>query len=57
MFTKEEAITNISMLVERFHEQIASYKKMNTMKRSHGRILLTLFLKALGLDVDIFDKQ
>ncbi len=52
MFTKEEAYNNISSLVERFHEQIASYKKSEYNETLARQDFINPFFKALGWDVD-----
>ncbi len=52
MFTKEEAYNNISLLVERFHEQIASYKKSEYNETLARQDFINPYFKAPGWDED-----
>ena len=52
MFTKEEALNNISTHVDRFHEQIASYKKSEYNETLARQDFINPFFKALCWDVD-----
>ena len=48
MFTKEEAYNQISSLVERFHEQLPSYKKGDNNETQTTLDFINPFFKALG---------
>jgi hypothetical protein len=52
MFTKEEAFNYISSLVERFGEQIASYKKSEYNETLARPDFITPFFKTLACDVN-----
>ncbi len=52
MITKEAAYNKISELVERFGEQIDSYKNVNYNETQTRRDFIDPFFKALGWDVD-----
>jgi predicted type IV restriction endonuclease len=52
MTTKETAYQTIGALVERFHEQKASYKKTEYNETLVRRDFIDPFFKALGWDVD-----
>lgn len=52
MFTKEEAIAKVSELVERFDEQLSSYKKADYNETLTRRDFIDPFFKALGWDID-----
>jgi len=52
MFTKEEAYNQISSLVERFHEQLPSYKNSDYNETQTRLDFINPFFKALGWDVD-----
>ena len=52
MFTKEEAYNQISSLVERFTEQLPSYKKSDYNETQTRLDFINPFFKALGWDVD-----
>lgn len=50
--TKEQAYQKIKQLVERFEQQIASYKKADYNETQTRRDFIDPFFKALGWDVD-----
>ncbi len=50
--TKEQAHNNISELVERFYEQLISYKKSEYNETLTRRDFIDPFFKALGWDMD-----
>lgn len=50
--TKEEALKKISDLVERFEEQLPSYKKQEYNETQVRRDFIDPFFKALGWDID-----
>jgi len=52
MFTKEEAYNQISSLVQRFNEQLPSYKKSDYNETQTRLDFINPFFKALGWDVD-----
>ena len=52
MIPKQEAYDTIGKLVERFHEQLASYKKSDYNETLVRRDFVDPFFKALGWDVD-----
>lgn len=52
MITKEEAYKKIAELVERFGEQVESYKKVDYNETLTRRDFIDPFFKALGWDVD-----
>lgn len=52
MTTKEEAYSKVSELIERFNEQIASYKKTDYNEALTRKDFIDPFFKALGWDVD-----
>ena len=52
MYTKEEARQKISELVERFSEQIDSYKKSEYNETLARQDFINPFFKALGWDID-----
>ena len=52
MPTKEEAYNQISSLVQRFHEQLPSYKKSDYNETQTRLDFINPFFKALGWDVD-----
>ena len=52
MFTKEEAHSQISALVERFTEQLPSYKKSDYNETLTRRDFIDPFFKALGWDMN-----
>jgi predicted type IV restriction endonuclease len=52
MHTKEEALKKIMLLVERFDEQIESYKRADYNETQTRRDFIDPFWKALGWDVD-----
>ncbi len=52
MFTKQEAFTQIAALVERFTEQIASYKNSDYNETLTRKDFIDPFFKALGWDID-----
>jgi len=52
MISKEEAFKKISELVERFSEQLSSYKKAEYNETQTRRDFIDPFFKALGWDVD-----
>jgi len=49
MFTKEEAYSQIAALVERFTEQLPSYKKSEYNETLTRKDFIDPFFKALGL--------
>ncbi len=49
---KEQAHNNISELVERFNEQLISYKKSEYNETLTRRDFIDPFFKALGWDMD-----
>ena len=52
MPTKEEALEKIKSLVERFNEQIESYKRVDYNETQTRRDFIDPFWKALGWDID-----
>jgi hypothetical protein len=52
MPTKEEAYLQIATLVERFSEQLTSYKKSDYNETQTRLEFINPFFKALGWDVD-----
>ena len=50
--TKEQAHNKISELVERFNEQLVSYKKAEYNETLTRRDFIDPFFKALGWDMD-----
>jgi hypothetical protein len=52
MYSKEEAYSQISALVERFSEQLPSYKKSDYNETQTRLEFINPFFKALGWDVD-----
>ncbi len=52
MFKKEEALFHISILVERFHEQIGSYKKSEYNETLARQVFINQFFKGLVGDED-----
>ncbi len=52
MITKEEAYSKVSELVERFKEQLPSYKKTDYNETLTRQDFINPFFKALGWDVD-----
>ncbi|MFZ1800742.1 MAG: TaqI-like C-terminal specificity domain-containing protein [Chitinophagaceae bacterium] len=52
MFTKEEAYNQISSLVQRFDDQLHSYKKSDYNETQTRLDFINPFFKALGWDVD-----
>ncbi|MEO6133568.1 MAG: type I restriction endonuclease, partial [Ginsengibacter sp.] len=52
MFTKEEALSKIAALVERFHEQLASYKKSEYNETLTRKDFIDPFFTALGWDMN-----
>ena len=52
MFTKEEAYTQIAALVERFTEQLPSYKKSEYNETLTRKDFIDPFFKALGWDMN-----
>ena len=52
MSTKEEAFTQISALIDRFREQLPSYKKSDYNETLTRRDFIDTFFKALGWDMN-----
>jgi hypothetical protein len=52
MFTKEEAYSQIAALVERFTEQLPSYKKSDYNETQTRLEFINPFFKALGWDMN-----
>lgn len=52
MFSKEEAYSQIATLVERFTEQLPSYKKSDYNETLTRRDFIDPFFKALGWDMN-----
>lgn len=52
MFTKQEALSRIEKLIERFTEQIQSYKKSEYNETLTRRDFIDPFFKSLGWDID-----
>jgi len=52
MFTKEEAYTRVAELVDRFDEQLTSYKKPEYNEALTRRDFIDPFFRALGWDID-----
>jgi hypothetical protein len=52
MFTKEEAYSQIAALVERFAEQLPSYKKSDYNETQTRLEFINPFFKALGWDMN-----
>ena len=52
MFTREEAYTQIAALVERFTEQLHSYKKSEYNETLTRKDFIHQFFKALGWDTN-----
>jgi len=52
MFTKEEAFSNLTGLVDRFQEQLPSYKKSDYNETLVRRDFIDPFFKNLGWDID-----
>lgn len=50
--SKDAAVQKISQLVDRFHEQIESYRKISYNEASTRQDFINPFFKALGWDVD-----
>ena len=52
MYTKEEAFSHIAALVERFHEQLPSYKKSDYNETLTRKDFIDPFFTALGWDMN-----
>ena len=52
MYTKEEAFAKVSELVERFSDQISSYKKSEYNETLTRKDFIDPFFEALGWDMN-----